>query len=60
VRAFGAEDAAYTLYEDDGAHAPALTEVVLVWEAARPAGSVRRVGATRQPNYRVAAWTRVV
>lgn len=59
VRAYGAADAACTLYEDDGAHAPALTEVVLSWDAARPAGAVRRAGTARPPHYRVAAWTRI-
>ena len=59
VRAYGAADAVLTLYEDDGAHAPALTEVRLSWAAARPAGAVRRLGPARQPHYQVTAWTRI-
>jgi alpha-D-xyloside xylohydrolase len=60
ARAFGAANAACTLYEDDGRHSPELTEVVLSWEPARRVGSLRRAGPTRQPNYRVAEWTRVI
>lgn len=56
--AAGAADAACTLYEDGG-HAPALTEVVLSWEAARRSGSVRRAGAARQPHYHADTWTRI-
>ncbi len=59
VRGYGAADAVLTLYEDDGAHAPALTPVVLSWDATQRAGSVRRAGAARPPHYRVAAWTRI-
>ena len=52
VRAYGAAESC-TLYEDDGAHPPALTEVVLSWQ------SVRRTGPERAPGYRVVAWEAV-
>ena len=59
VRAYGGVDAALTLYEEDGAHAPAITDVALSWNAARRAGTLRRAGAERQPRYRVVEWTPV-
>ena len=59
VLAYGAADATCTLYEDDGAHPAALTEVVLSWNAARRAGTVRRTGIERAPHYRVVEWTTI-
>jgi alpha-D-xyloside xylohydrolase len=56
VRAYGASDAALTLYEDDGAHPAALTEVALSWNAGKRAGALRREGRVRRPEYRVVAW----
>lgn len=56
VRAYGGVDASLMLYEEDGAHAAAITDVALSWKASRRAGDVRRTGAERQPGYRVIAW----
>ena len=56
VRAYGSADAALTLYEDNGAHPPQITEVVLDWSAAKRAGTLRRAGVQRQPGYRAIAW----
>jgi alpha-D-xyloside xylohydrolase len=60
IRAYGAVDAALTLYEEDGAHAPEITEVALSWNAARRRGELRRTGAARQPGYRAVAWEAIV
>jgi alpha-D-xyloside xylohydrolase len=60
VRAYGGTDAALTLYEDDGAHPAALTEVALSWNAAKRSGALRRSGVARQPGYRAIAWEAVV
>ncbi|MDP9348859.1 MAG: glycoside hydrolase family 31 protein, partial [Gemmatimonadota bacterium] len=59
VRAYGAGDASLTLYEEEGAHDPELTEVVLSWNGARGAGALRRSGAPRGARYRVVGWKRV-
>ncbi|HET8656462.1 MAG TPA: glycoside hydrolase family 31 protein [Longimicrobiaceae bacterium] len=59
VRAYGRGDASLPLYEEDGAHDPELTEVVLAWSGARGEGSLRRSGPAREPGYRVVGWERV-
>jgi alpha-D-xyloside xylohydrolase len=59
VRAYGTTDAAFALYEEDGAHAPAITAVRLTWNAARREGVVRREGVERRPGYRVSGWQAV-
>jgi alpha-D-xyloside xylohydrolase len=53
VRAYGGTAGTFTLYEDDGRHPAALTEVALSWQ------SVRRTGPERAPGYRVVAWETV-
>ena len=60
VRAYGAVDAALTLYEDDGAHPATLTPVTLSWNAAKRTGTLRRAGVARQPEYSAVAWTAIV
>jgi len=56
VRAYGGADAALTLYEEDGSHAPAITEVALTWRAAAHAGELRRTGVERRPAYQAVSW----
>jgi alpha-D-xyloside xylohydrolase len=60
VLAYGDTDSALTLYEEDGGHEPALTEVRLAWAGGR--GALRRVGRVgrgRAPGYRVVEWKNV-
>jgi alpha-D-xyloside xylohydrolase len=52
-------DLTATLYEDDGAHDPALTEVALSWNAERRAGTLARTGPARAPRYEAFAWRAV-
>jgi alpha-D-xyloside xylohydrolase len=59
VLAYGDTDAALTLYEEEGEHAPTLTEVRLSWEAGRGRGALRRTGPARAPGYRVTEWKAV-
>jgi alpha-D-xyloside xylohydrolase len=59
VLAYGTADAALTLYEEEGEHAPKLTEVRLTWEARRGQGALRRTGPARAPHYRVTEWKAV-
>jgi alpha-D-xyloside xylohydrolase len=59
VTRYGDGDARCTLYEEDGALDPAITEVALSWSAAGAAGSLRRSGPARAPRYRVVEWRRV-
>jgi alpha-D-xyloside xylohydrolase len=59
VTGYGKSNASLTLYEEGGEQKPALTEFELTWNAARHAGTVRRVGPTRAPGYRVRSWKEV-
>jgi alpha-D-xyloside xylohydrolase len=59
VMVYGKSDATLTLYEEGGEQKPALSELQLSWSASRRAGSVRRVGPVRAPNYRVRQWKEV-
>lgn len=57
--AYGSGTAAGTLFEDDGALDPGLTEVRLRWDGAGSSGSVERSGAGRGPRYEIIAWKRI-
>ena len=59
VNVYGGADASLVLYEEEGEHRPALTEYRLAWNAARRAGTARRVGPVRAPRYGIAAWREV-
>jgi alpha-D-xyloside xylohydrolase len=56
VQVYGDRPRPATLYEDDGAFAPALDEVVLSWDSSRRAGSVKRAAQRSGPAYDIVAW----
>lgn len=57
--AYGGGAVAGTLFEDDGALDPGLTEVRLRWDGAGNSGSVERWGAGQGLRYEIIAWKRI-
>ena len=60
VNVYGENPAPASLYEDDGAWAPALTELALAWDPARRSGTATRAGNAAGPRYEVVAWKQIL
>jgi alpha-D-xyloside xylohydrolase len=56
VRSYGSPERPTILYEDDGSLQAAFTEVMIEWDAQKPAGNLRRSGPAQKQSYTVTKW----